>query len=799
MPLEDCLVAIWAEAKTEPVGAGFLIGDRLVATCAHVVNAALGHRGDPAERPQASDKILVRFRKIGAKPLLARVAEGDDAWSPPPASRELGADFCLLTLEGELPESALPADLGKGDLVGQKFRTAGFPKNWDFDTAKGDIDSGDEGFFLLRPDEASVIRLLTHQEGLLSGQTRPPGIIYRGFSGGPVEVGDAVVGMMVEAREIIKDTTSYMLPVSAFPKRFSESARQITSPNRALVTKYLTGVSSEIDPTENFIDRKVRERFPADPSAAVVVDSPASKPPGEFIADAVARLGKIVLLGEPGLGKSTALKHLETDTAKATLRKKDAAGPKLIPIRIEFKKYEGDDEFESQLAARVNEILKKAPDDLSADVTESTRIVKEWLKDGAFQFLIILDALDEVSPMHHAAAVDALKGLLNYPHRFVISCRTANYNQSLDKIARQFVLIPLGRDEVAEYLGKALGEKGMALFREQVESNAKVLSLASNALFLNMIVEISERDIKLPRNRGLLFRGFVKAMNLRRLQSGDQPTIPIDIVETAMRALGAATLDRKASRPGLGELRRWKIPCDGQSLEAILAEARKYRFLLSDGSGGTEVEFIHPLFREYFAAEYLNELADTSEPDFKNEVDKRFADQQWREAIIMLAGFSRSSLKLVPLIAARLKADAASGQLFEATDLLGRVFGIRRITQTDWLMQCWDNSASSADPAVRNEVVDALRAVIQHAGPALNSSVFAGRECDEALRAVQRIGATEAIPDIDELLTCQPKDEKKPGLFPFGFFSFGLFQRISVSSLLEQARAVSDELKKKAK
>jgi hypothetical protein len=795
MPLEDCLVAISVKGKAKPVGAGFLIGDRLVATCAHVVNAALERGGDRAERPRASDRILVRFRKVGAKPLLARVAESDDAWSPPPARRELGADFCLLMLEGDLPESVLPADLGKSEkLAGRAFRTAGFPKDWDYDTANGKIDGEDEGFFVLRPDEASVIRLLAHQEGFWSAETRPAGVIYHGFSGAPVEVGDAVVGMMVEARGIIGDTTAYMLPVSAFPKRFAESARQITSPNRALVTKYLADVSSETNPAEIYINRKIRERFPTDPLAAVVIDSSASKPSGVFIAEAVERLGKLVLLGEPGLGKSTALKHLETDTAKATLQKKDVAGPKLIPIRIELKKYKGQDELESLLAARVNEILKKTPTSLSADMTESTHIVKTWLNDGAFQFLIILDALDEVSPEHHAPAIDALKDLLNYPHRFVISCRTANYNQSLDKIAQPFVLIPLESDEVGEYLGKALGEKGVALFKEQVASNAKVLSLASNALFLSMIVEISERDIKLPRNRGLLFRGFVEAMNLRRLQSGDRPTISLDIVETAMRALGAETLDRKVSRPGLGELRRWKIPCDGQSLEAVLAEAQKYRFLLSDGSGGTEVEFIHPLLREYFAAEYLNELSVTSESDFNRDIDKRLVDQQWREAIIMLAGFSKSSTKLVTLIAARLKADTISGQLFKPTDLFGRLFGFLRGTQTDWLMQCWENSASNADPAVRNAVIDALRAVIQNAGPALNSSAPVGRECGAALRAVQRIGATEAISEIDEFLTCQPKDEKKPG----GLW-FGLFQGMSPPRLFQLARTVSDELKKEAK
>src|SRR5712692_5372912 len=112
MPLEDVLVAVSRLNDREPVGAGFLVSPRLLLTCAHVVNQALGRDDDSPERPTEGDKVSVRFQTIGAPLLSAHVASGDDAWSPPPARRQFGADTCLLWLVDDPPMAMAPSDYG---------------------------------------------------------------------------------------------------------------------------------------------------------------------------------------------------------------------------------------------------------------------------------------------------------------------------------------------------------------------------------------------------------------------------------------------------------------------------------------------------------------------------------------------------------------------------------------------------------------------------------------------------------------------------------------------------------------
>ncbi|MDJ0578598.1 trypsin-like peptidase domain-containing protein [Crocosphaera sp.] len=115
-------------ANDKVVGAGFLVSDKHILTCAHVVNAALGKPLNAIDEPDK--EICLDFPLVASgKILKGKVVR----WIPvQPSSSilpETGADMALLELESPLPEGIQPIRLITAEnLWKHPFRVFGFPK-----------------------------------------------------------------------------------------------------------------------------------------------------------------------------------------------------------------------------------------------------------------------------------------------------------------------------------------------------------------------------------------------------------------------------------------------------------------------------------------------------------------------------------------------------------------------------------------------------------------------------------------------------------------------------------------------
>ena len=80
------------------VGAGFLVGERQILTCAHIVEQALSLPSDTVEAPQ--NKVQLDFPFMGASMFIAHVV----IWQP---TRPDGSgDVAGLVLDGDLPSGS---------------------------------------------------------------------------------------------------------------------------------------------------------------------------------------------------------------------------------------------------------------------------------------------------------------------------------------------------------------------------------------------------------------------------------------------------------------------------------------------------------------------------------------------------------------------------------------------------------------------------------------------------------------------------------------------------------------------
>ncbi|QYN32487.1 trypsin-like peptidase domain-containing protein [Pseudonocardia sp. DSM 110487] len=180
-----------------PVGAGFLVGPDVVATCAHVVASAVGGDAFGPSAPRGPVRLdFPMFRGAGAEQAVAAVADVRE-WHP--IGPDGSGDIALLTLREPPPSGARMPPLRRVDrLWGHEFRVLGFPDGMaDGVWATGAI-RGEQGLRWFQLQAA------------VGDQA-----IVEGFSGSPVwdDESGAVVGMTVASDATGSSTTAYLIPI----------------------------------------------------------------------------------------------------------------------------------------------------------------------------------------------------------------------------------------------------------------------------------------------------------------------------------------------------------------------------------------------------------------------------------------------------------------------------------------------------------------------------------------------------------------------------------------------------------
>jgi S1-C subfamily serine protease len=195
--LDAAIVRIWA-ADGSVVGAGVLVGERSVLTCAHVIDDALGREQDTLEVPQEGVALDFPLVAPGQK-LTARVT----AWQP-------DADVAALELTEPPPAGAAPVvPVSASDLWGHSFRAFGFPA--------GHSDDGvwSPGRILGR-NAFGWVQIESIED--TSYFVKP------GFSGGPVwdEMSGAVVGIVVASERQPDVGAAFCIPADALKEAWPE-------------------------------------------------------------------------------------------------------------------------------------------------------------------------------------------------------------------------------------------------------------------------------------------------------------------------------------------------------------------------------------------------------------------------------------------------------------------------------------------------------------------------------------------------------------------------------------------------
>ena len=384
---------------------------------------------------------------------------------------------------------------------------------------------------------------------------------------------------------------------------------------------------------------------------------------------------KIVLLGEPGSGKSVSLLKLTIDYADRALADEEA----LIPILIPLGSYKEN--------ITPNEYVKKR---MSIDTEYADELFD--LKSCIF----IFDALNEVASTKREEVVKYIRGLA----RFIVSCRLLDYRKEFSKekdIARIEILdldLPQISDAInlwtastsqnalwsaiggCEYLTtfwndlcqegrEALFWKAPSAMKksdyESLRENSNIyafeawvemhkrglLPLCRNPMLLRMVYNLYLKSNRnLPQNRGKLFEQFtdeclnseIKKIKIKGEKSELQLSELKDNTLEFLTCLANTIISNKQGT-GIGyneghcELAKYFSDNEISEIEGF---AHDTGILLSDKA---EYRFIHQLYQEYFASRSLRIAFENQENPccFFNH-DEWWETTGWEESAVILAG-----------------------------------------------------------------------------------------------------------------------------------------------------------------
>jgi predicted NACHT family NTPase len=366
--------------------------------------------------------------------------------------------------------------------------------------------------------------------------------------------------------------------------------------------------------------------------------------------DAVKSHSKLMVLGKPGSGKTTFLKHIaiECDRSEFEANK--------IPIFIPLKTF-------AEIANL--DLLEYISDEFASCGVEARSQTEFALSQG--RGLILLDGLDEVPESDSDAVVRQIRQFVQkyYNNQFIITCRIAAAKYRFHDEAFTCV-------EVADFNNKQIAafaqnwfvafspnmeaEKAVAsqfVEKLKLQKNQQIRELAVTPILLNLTCLVFQAKADFPSNRAKLYEEGLEILlrkwdETRGIQRDEvYRNLNFSHKQHLLAFVAAITFERgdyffeKNTVQQLIADYLANLP-DGTTdpvqleihSEVVLKAIEAQHGLLVERARGI-YSFSHLTFQEYFTA---REIVNNSAPQAMEKLVSHLTEKRWREVLLLAVG-----------------------------------------------------------------------------------------------------------------------------------------------------------------
>lgn len=450
------------------------------------------------------------------------------------------------------------------------------------------------------------------------------------------------------------------------------------------------------------------------------------------LLNVLRRHSGVIILGDPGAGKTTFLKYLALRLARGEGKQigLDDYLPILLPLAA----------FANALQTRdiaLDHFIADYFEDIGADLPFAP-MLSEALKAG--RALILLDGLDEVRDLNlRNTVVERVVDFYAFHRRegnkFVLTSRVVGYRAvrpSAEDLA-ECTIVDFEDDEIEKFVehwttaleqqvqgntavARADAEVDYRELLDAINHNPGVRQLASTPLLLTILALMKRQGVTLPERRVQLYDQYVTTLlstwNRARSLGGRAPGRDIDEIQT-VRILAPLALWMHEVSPGVGlvgrEDMRRKLEelfhergdsSPHQAARQFLLDVREHAALLLERGPG-EYGFIHLTFEEYLAAVALALMGQGDSTPIIETLSRHVGEQAWREVTLLTIGYLgiRQQLPRVAGEVVEALVNERPGPLGEAVVLAG-----------DAVLDTWPGGVPLQS---RERVIDALVETMQ--------------------------------------------------------------------------------------